>query len=251
MIRVSAAAAMVLAAGITPTLLGQLPPQAATRSSSGTGSQWIEEVQEGYRDRVAAVLSQPSLVVPPLSDTFRGSLDTYEFLLFRPDLVARLWHVVGYSNTRVTAGPDGWFHASDTLGNRGRWRYVYRGRTLAVAYGEGRFLSPLRTTAFPFRVVVVWRYTDAVYRGRSYVTHQASAAFRLEQPAQHRLLLAIRPFAQPLARRRLHEAMLSLSIPVQLAERDPERYRLWLQQAVAREPVAEASPRPSSPGPRE
>ncbi len=235
-------------------LLAVTPPGRAAfaqRATQAPQLPWLEAVEPAYRDRVADVLAAPSLAIPPLAETFAGDVGTYEKLLFRPDLVARLWQVAGYSGTEVTAGDDGWFLARDRQGNDGRWRYVYRGQTLAVAYGEGRFRSPLRTIVVPFRVVVVWRYSDALIDGRHYITHIARASFQLQRPSQHRLLIALRPLAAPLARQRLQEAMLSVSIPVRLAARDSDRFREWLQRAAITEPVVAASPAPRSSPPAE
>ena len=218
---------------------------------AGGHERWIELVEPAYRDAVGRVVRDPSLQVRAAPESFPGALSTYEQLLYAPHRVARLWAAVGFADTLVRRSDDGWFVAQDPRGNRGRWRFVYQGQTLAVAYGEGMYRSPLGARSLSFETVVAWRYLDWSVGGRTYLTHEATAWFRLRHPAQHRLLQLVRPMAVPLAHRRLREAMLSLAIPVRLEAENPPKFRAWLEHAGLSAPKALASQQPPSPRPGE
>lgn len=194
---------------------------------------WIDAIPADLREQVRATLSEPTLRLQPLSETFPGDIRLYEVLLVRPDAVTRLWQALGYEDTDVRRDETGWYHARDRFGNAGKWTYVYRGKTLTVAYGEGiASLAPGLTV--PFQVVVLWRYYDTAVGGRTFVTHTVEASFRLMNPAQHTIVRSIRLFAEPPARRKLVEGMLSLSIPVRMAATQPARFAAWTERAGIR-----------------
>jgi len=193
----------------------------------------MSEVPPALVEAVRLTVQQPTLQVSTRSMTFPGQLLLYESLLRRPDAVARLWHAEGYTDTKVTRNADGWFSATDQAGSTGRWFYVYRGKTLTVAYGEGT-AALAGGLPVPFRTVVLWHYLDGTVAGRPTITHWATAYFRLLNPNQHLILSTLRPVAEPIARRKLLEAMLSLSIPVRMAALRPKEFMHWTDRAGIR-----------------
>jgi hypothetical protein len=133
----------------------------------------VERIAGPSRAPVVALLKQPCVYARGPVEAFPCTPAVYEWLLDRPDLVARAWRALGATCAAVERRPDGSFCGKEQAGGEARWAIALKepGRRIWYVEGNGRPL-PL-TPKVSGRAVVVLYYQEVKgLDGRTGVRHR-------------------------------------------------------------------------------
>jgi hypothetical protein len=133
----------------------------------------LEDLPDGVRERVRAVVEQPTLSAHGPVEAFRCRPATYSWLLDHPDQAARLWQLLGARCAEIEDRGGGRFGWRDASGSDIQWETVLRGPRQRVWYAEGRARPGLLLPAVPVRAVVLLEHAEGKDRaGHPAVRHQ-------------------------------------------------------------------------------
>jgi hypothetical protein len=170
-----------------------LPPLATPGSVFGTSASMpYEQLPAWVRDRVRAVMEQPTLATRGPSEAFHCRPNVYYWLLDHPDQAVRLWRCLGAKCTDIEAQGDNRFGWQDPQGGEVHWHTVLRTARQRIWYAEGRVRPGLLLPSVPVQAVVVLNHAEGCDgQGRPAVRHQMDLVLHANS---HAVALAARLF---------------------------------------------------------
>jgi hypothetical protein len=175
--------AVWLAAGPAPAqpARGEPLPGGPGRFAFAPAQVPLQELPDGARERVRAVVEQPTLSAHGPVEAFRCRPATYHWLLDHPDQAARMWRLLGAPCAEIEDRGGGRFGWRDGSGSDIQWETVLRGPRQRVWYAEGRARPGLLLPAVPVRAVVVLEHAEGNDRaGHAAVRHQMHLILRAD-----------------------------------------------------------------------
>src|SRR5262249_23762841 len=115
----------------------------------------LDAIHAAYRDKVAQVISQPSLHTRGPVEVFRGQPQFYHWLLDHPDQAVLIWRRLGARCTDITDRGRGRFGYTDRQGSDIAWETVLSTPTQRVWFAEGVATPGMLVPAAPVRAVVI------------------------------------------------------------------------------------------------
>jgi hypothetical protein len=120
----------------------------------------LDEMAPAVRERVRAVVQQPTLCARGPVEVFVCEPDVYRWLLDHHDRASAAWRRLGAQCVFITDRGNGRFGWSDGQGSDVHWDAVHQAAGLRVWYAEGTVRAGLLLPAVPVRAVVVLRYAE-------------------------------------------------------------------------------------------
>ncbi len=149
----------------------------------------LGELAPADRDRVGAVLDQPTLRSRGRVETFTCQPAVYDWLLDHPDLSVRLWRLLGAKCSDIL--PEGgdryvWKDGPSHV----HWDTVLKKPGLRVWYAEGEVRPGVLLPGAKVKAVAVLRYSDGrLSDGRPSLRHQVELTLHTDS---HAVALAAR-----------------------------------------------------------
>ena len=134
--------------------VGAADPTAGSKASTSRASRDaaaqavpLEQIRPDMRDRVAAVVNNPSIFRRLPTASIQCDRDLYLLLIRNPEIVIDIWQMMGITNmSLVRTGPER-SSAADGQGTTGMLEIVYRSADTHVIYSTGTYdgsLSPAK-----------------------------------------------------------------------------------------------------------
>jgi hypothetical protein len=124
------------------------------------------------RQRVRAVVEQPTLAAHGPLEIFTCKPDTYRWLMDHPDKTVKLWRRLGAKCMEIQDQGDGRFGWKEGVSDV-HWEVVRDGPHQRVWYAEGLVKPALLIPAVPFKAVLVLDYMEGKDgSGKPAVRHQ-------------------------------------------------------------------------------
>lgn len=134
------------ARGADPTAGSKASTSRATRDAAAQAIPY-DRMRPDVRERVAAVVDNPSIFRRLPAASIRCDRNLYLLLIHNPEIVIDIWQLMGITNmSLVRTGPDR-FSAADGQGTTGTLEIVYRSADTHVIYSTGTYdgsLSPAK-----------------------------------------------------------------------------------------------------------
>lgn len=176
------------------------------------------------RDKVRAVVSQPTLHTRGPVEVFRGQPEFYRWLLDHPDRAVTMWRKMGARCTEISDRGNGRFGYSDRHGSDISWEAILRKNGEQIWYAEGVATPGPVLPAVAVRAVVVMRYTESIDPlGRIVLHHQAELWMQTDSRAAALAARLVGSSAPKLAEQCVGQMELFFSALVFYLDRHPER----------------------------
>ncbi len=154
-LRASLSAMVVCACCASIKNVGAADPTAGSKASTSRASRDaaaqavpLEQIRPDMRDRVAAVVNNPSIFRRLPTASIQCDRDLYLLLIRNPEIVIDIWQMMGITNmSLVRTGPERFSAAADGQGTTGMLEIVYRSADTHVIYSTGTYdgsLSPAK-----------------------------------------------------------------------------------------------------------
>jgi hypothetical protein len=138
-----------------PPLFAPAAP-AAGDSLFGAPHVPLETIPGESRQRIQAVLDQPTLASKGRSETFNADPVTYRWLLAHPDQAARLWRLIGAKVSDIKEANGMYLYQEGQ--SEVRWHIAYHDHVTHAWYADGKVKLGLLLPASSFRAWVVLEY---------------------------------------------------------------------------------------------
>jgi hypothetical protein len=133
----------------------------------------VEDLPGAVRDKVRAVLDQPTLTGRGPTEVFTCQPAMYFWLLDNPDQAANLWRLLGAKCTDIDRDGDTGFCWRDSQGSKVHWDTVLRNTKQRVWYAEGKVNPGLLLPNADVQAVVVLSHTEGTdAAGKPAIRHQ-------------------------------------------------------------------------------
>ncbi len=173
-----------VAAADGPVLFQPPPPPVRTAAGYGLAAVRLDDLEEGLRDKVQAVLEKPALSARSQPETFNARPAEYRYLLDHPDQAVKLWRLLGARVADINDQGGGQYLWQDEHGSEVRWQIALRAGGLLLWYAEGKVKPGLLLPAQAFRALALMQYTEGVdTRGLPAVRHQVHFVLRCDSRA--------------------------------------------------------------------
>jgi hypothetical protein len=134
----------------------------------------LDQIAPGLRERVRAVVDQPTLATRGPVEAFACNPAVYAWLLDHPDQAVRLWRRLGAKCAEIQDMGKGRFAWSDGQGSEIHWDTVLDTSEQRIWFAEGHVKPGLLLPSVPIRAVVVLTHAEGLdVKGRPAVRHQA------------------------------------------------------------------------------
>jgi hypothetical protein len=208
---------------------GPAPARAAPDAAFGGGVP-LEQIAPGFRERVRAVLAQPTLSTRGPAETFNCRPAVYHWLLDHPDLAVRLWYSLGARCAVVEDRGGGVFGWHDGQGSDVRWQTVLHAGGQRLWYAEGRVKPGVLLPTVGFQAVIVLDYTEGHDReGRPALRHQMRLYLHADSHAAALAAKLVGASAPRLAEQYVAQLEMFFGGMAWYLDQDPERARLMIQ----------------------
>ncbi len=151
------AVAVVLA--VTPAAEAVTPVGQATVSrearEQAIRSIPFQELDEGTRQKLTSVLSNPTIYRRLPTRTISCDPDMYVFLVRHPEVVVSIWELMGVTNVKVQRTGQYTMRASDGAGTITDVELIYGSRDQHVVYAEGYYDGPMTRKKLTGRCVML------------------------------------------------------------------------------------------------
>jgi hypothetical protein len=222
-------------------------PARSGNSVLAVGAMPLDQLPPPVRDRVRAVVDQPTLAIQGPIESFNCQPAMYYWLLDHPDLAVRMWRSLGAKCADILSQGDGHFLWKDDQGSLIHWQTVLHGSRQRIWYAEGQVRPGLLLPKVAVKAVVVLNFSEGWDRmGHPALRHQMNLMLHTDSQAvalAARLLGASAPrlAEQYVAQMEMFFAALSWYI-----DQDPDR-ALRLFQEI-KHPRAHPRESPAAPG---
>jgi hypothetical protein len=203
----------------------------------------LEQLPPGFRERVQAVLAQPTLTTRGPSETFNCQPAVYHWLLDHPDLAVRLWHSLGARCALVEDRGGGVFGWHDGQGSDVRWQTALHTAGQRLWYAEGRVKPGVLLPMVAFQAVVVLDYTEGHDReGHAALRHQMRLYLHTDSHAAALATKLVGASAPRLAEQYVAQLEMFFGGMAWYLDQNPERARLLLQDLRRQAAAPDAPP---------
>jgi hypothetical protein len=193
----------------------------------------LDAIHAAYRDKVAQVISQPTLHTRGPVEVFRGQPQFYHWLLDHPDQAVLIWRRLGARCTDITQRGRGRFGYTDRQGSDIAWETVLSTPTQRVWFAEGVATPGMLVPAAPVRAVVILRYHESLDPlGRTLIHHQAELYMQTDGRALSLMARLVGNSAPRLAEQCVGQMEIFFSALVWYLDRHPERIETLLLGAL-------------------
>jgi len=189
---------------IAALLLLAAAPLSAQNRAAATGSRAarqdaqrsipLDKIDADSRNKVSAVINNPSIFRRlPLVVT-ECDPDLYLFLVKHPEVVVNIWDVMGISKVTLNRVSADTFRASDGAGAQGTVKYCYSTHDTQVIYADGTYEGP--TFSRPVRAQCVLLLKSGYIQetnNRYYVTSRMDAFIHIEHVGVELLAKTFQP----------------------------------------------------------
>jgi hypothetical protein len=134
----------------------------------------LDQIAPELRERVRAVVEQPTLASRGPLEAFACNPAVYGWLLNHPDQAVRLWRRLGAKCAEIKDRGNGRFGWSDGQGSEITWDTVLDTPDQRIWYAEGHVKPGLLLPTVPVQAVIVLTHTEGRdVKGRPAIRHQA------------------------------------------------------------------------------
>lgn len=223
--------------GVFAGLLAAGPARATPDAAFGPGVP-LEQVAPAFRERVRAVLAQPTLATRGPAETFNCRPAVYHWLLDHPDLAVRLWYALGARCAAVEDRGGGVFGWHDGQGSDVRWQTVLHAGGQRLWYAEGRVKPGVLLPTVGFQAVVVLDYTEGHDReGRPALRHQMRLYLHTDSHAAALAARLVGASAPRLAEQYAAQLEMFFGGMAWYLDQDPERAKALMESLRGRAAV--------------
>jgi hypothetical protein len=149
----------------------------------------LDQIASPARERVTAVLQQPTLRTRGRVETFTCQPAVYDWLLDHPDLAVRLWRLLGAKCTDILPESGDRFVWKDGP-SAIHWDTVVKQPGLRIWYAEGEVRPGQHLPGASVQAVAVLRYKEGLLAdGRTTLRHQVELTLHTDS---HAVALAAR-----------------------------------------------------------
>jgi len=222
-----------LAAGLVALAL--LVPAASADQRANTGSTSAESRNEAIRalplrslepnvrQKVAEVVSDPSLYRQTPVEVTACDPEMFQFLLRNPELVVNLWELMGISNVKLIRTGETTFRAADANGTVCNIQLVYGDHQQHVVYAEGVCSGPLLGKPIHVRCVLVIR--SGFVReadGRYFVSGRMDTFIKVENAAVELIARTLKSIVVKSTDENFSESLAFVGKVSRTAEKNPD-----------------------------
>ncbi|HZY90240.1 MAG TPA: hypothetical protein VFE78_35790 [Gemmataceae bacterium] len=203
----------------------------------------LEQVVPAFRDRVRAVLAQPTLSTRGPAETFNCQPAVYHWLLDHPDLAVRLWYALGARCAVVEDRGGAVFGWHDEHGSDVRWQTVLHAAGRRLWYAEGRVKPGVLLPMVSFQAVIALDYTEGHDReGRPALRHQIHMYLHTDSHAAALAAKLVGASAPRLAEQYVAQLEMFFGGMAWYLDQNPERAKLLMQDLRRRAAAPDAPP---------
>lgn len=154
----------------------------------------VAELPERARERVRAVIDEPTISGCGPAEKFAGRVEGYQWLLDHPDRVAVGWVRLRTPCLPITSPSEGHFRWVEPQGSDLGWETIHRGPGLRIWYAEGHVRPGRLCPSVPVRAVVLMHFRDERdWLGHPYVEHHADLFLQTDSTAAAVILRLLGP----------------------------------------------------------
>jgi hypothetical protein len=172
----------------TGEVRAETPPTKAsqdiTRSAAAPLGIPLNDIPAGLRDKVRAVVEQPTLVTHGTPEAFACQPVVYHWLLDHPDQTVRLWRMLGAKVTDIQKVDENVFCYQDAQGTKVSWGVALDDGHQRVWYAEGKVKPGLLLPVAQVQAVLVLTYCEGKDgKGNLAVRHQMDLFIKTDSAA--------------------------------------------------------------------
>ncbi len=222
------ACALLLA---TARAAGAAKPQPAATSDSARQDALraipLKQIDPAYRQRVAEVLTAPSLFRRMPTNVVDCRPEMFTFLAQNPDVLVEIWRQLGLSQVELTRTGKTTFKLEDHAGTTGTLTVVEQkcdanAQNRIVMYADGRYDGKPFTKPVGAQCVLVLRSGSVrETNGRPYVAVRLDSFVKLDRTSLELLAQALHPFVGKTADRNFADTVSFVSNLSYTAEKRP------------------------------
>lgn len=205
----------------------------------------IHFVRADVRDRVRALMTQPTLHARGPAESFTCRPAVYHWLLDHPDRGVAAWRRLGAKCVEIEDRGSGVFGWSDENGGDVAWETVYRDASMRIFYASGKVRPGALFGLVPVEVVVVLQYAQVEeVPGKPVIHHQADFFLHTDSRVASLATKLVGQSAPKLAEQYVAQMEMFYSALSGYLEKHPERLEELLAPAPPPEknaPVRRAS----------
>lgn len=153
----------------------------------------LDEMNETVRNKLAHVVSKPTLFRRLPEETIDCDPDLYVFLVRYPEVVVNIWQLMGITKVQVRRTGQYTFDASDGAGTLSKVELAYGRPDIHVFYANGVYEGPLLRTRITGSCVAVLHSDYARQNGRVAVSNYMDVFVRLDNVGADLLVRALQP----------------------------------------------------------
>jgi len=201
----------------------------------------FDRLDETARQRLAGVVTQPSIFRRLPVTVVESDPEMYLFLVRYPEVVVNMWQLMGVTKVRVERTGDFTLDAADGAGTSGQIELVYGDRETHVYFSEGAYEGPLFRRLIRGRCVLVLKsnYRQTADQ-RVYVTNRLDLFVQLDNIGAELLAKTLQPLVGKTADQNFVESSRFLEQLTVAAETKPEKLQNVGERLTNVEPTLRA-----------